>query len=412
MLFLVGSQRSGTHWLQRILATHPDVANIPSETQLFTYALSRVAEVVHHGVLSSPSTGGIYMDPDAFSDATRDYCDAIFGNLVATLHGTGHRYVLERSPNHVFHLQLIARVYPDASVVHMIRDGRDVARSQVAQTYGASTIEEAARDWRRAIETARATAPSFQNYVEVRYEHLLGDATGVVRDLFEQLGLVHDPALVEAAVAEAQIPANVDASDTRVGRGKWQQTWSRADVATFLAEIGPLAAEFGIEVEDPDSPRSPNRRPARRRLRKPSRTPSAPPESAAELIRRATRVVDGFLSALAIGDARLLTERSAPTIDARVVQGSLDRRAIGAAAIDLLIDVARDDAVGWAHQVRGDVHGGSPTFTTVLTHRHDDGRLVDRVLVLRPRGDVIDKVTYYRMPLAPPQFDSAPDSHG
>src|SRR4051794_20840914 len=115
MLFVVGSQRSGTHWLQRTLGTHPDVANIPPETQLFTHALSRVAEVVHHGVLTSPSTAGIYMDPEAFYDATRDYCDAIFGQLVQRLGASDRRFVLERSPNHVFHLDLIGHVYPDAA---------------------------------------------------------------------------------------------------------------------------------------------------------------------------------------------------------------------------------------------------------------------------------------------------------
>jgi hypothetical protein len=405
MLFLVGAQRSGTHWLQRTLATHPEVASIPSETQLFTHALSRVAEVVHHGVLSSPSTGGIYMEPDAFADATRDYCDAIFGGLVTTLHGSGHRYVLERSPNHVYHLDLIATVYPDASVVHIIRDGRDVARSQLAQTYGASSIEEAAREWRRAIEIARAAAPSVQRYIEVRYEHLLEDPTGVVGDLFERLDLRHDSSLVDAAVAEAQIPANVDSSDARVGRGKWQQTWSSRDVETFLAEIGPLAAEFGIEQEPGDSRRARSRSGSRRKFRVAADADNGVPVPAPEMARRATRLVDLFLSALATADARLLAERSAETIEVRVVNGTTDSRAKGADAIDLLLASVRDDDIGWAHQVRGDVHGGSPTFTTVLTHRTDDGRLVDRVLVLRPRGNVIDKVTYYRMPLAPPGSD-------
>ena len=157
MIFLVGAQRSGTNWLQRMLSTHPDVASLPAETQLFSYGISRLAEIVHHGVSSSPATTGLYMDPDAFRDAVRDFCDAAYGGLAATVR-PGASYILERSPQHALHLGLVADIYPDAQAVHIIRDGRDVARSQLAQSYGPDDVATAAREWRQTIESARAAA--------------------------------------------------------------------------------------------------------------------------------------------------------------------------------------------------------------------------------------------------------------
>jgi hypothetical protein len=395
MLFLVGAQRSGTQWLQRILATHPEVVSLRSETQLFTHAISRLAEVVHHGVLSSPTTAGVYMDPDAFRDATRDLCDAVFlGVTDATK--PGRTVVLERSPNHVYHLDLISAVYPDAAVVHIIRDGRDVVRSQLAQAFGPESVAEAARGWRRAIESARAHGPSFRRYVEVRYEALLDDPGTVVRGVFADLGLPSGEGLIDAAIREAKVTSSVDPTDRRVGADKWRATWTQRDLDTFLAEVGPLAGDFDLAAGAPLR----RRRPRLSRLHRRS-APKAPLTNR-ERLRDATRTVDRFLTALATGDASALAERSSASIEVRVVDSNRDDRAAGAAGMALLVEAVRSDGGGWSEQVRGDMHTGSPTVTVVLTHRGDDGRLADRVLVIRPRGEEVDKVTYYRFPLVGP----------
>ena len=398
MVFLVGSQRSGTLWLQRILATHPDISSLPAETHLFGHAISRVAEIVHHGALSSPATGGVYMSPESFRDATRDYCDAIFGGVGAALNPRGH-LILERSPNHVFHLELIASVYPDAAVVHMIRDGRDVARSQVARTYGPSSISEAAREWRRAIETARAAADGFRRYVEVRYEHLLDDPAPVVRRLFDELSLTHDDEIVQRALAAAKVTTNVDPGDHRVRRGKWQQSWSSRDIAAFLAEIGPLADEFEMDVPPTGRRRRATRLAGRKRTR-PSKSTIDQPEQEAAQLQRAARSVNDFVSALSTGSKATLEQLSTAGIEVRVLDGDDERSAVGAAGLALLLDAARSDDIGWEHQVRGHCHAGRPTFTVLLTYVGDQNRTVDRVLVVRPRPAGIDKVTYYRFPSA------------
>src|SRR4051794_38186559 len=100
MVFLVGAQRSGTNWLQRMLAKHPDIVTLPSETQLFTKGIDELAARVQHGVLSSTSTGTVFMEREDFLDAARAFCDAAFGGVADRLKPDARR-VLERSPNHV-----------------------------------------------------------------------------------------------------------------------------------------------------------------------------------------------------------------------------------------------------------------------------------------------------------------------
>src|SRR4051794_29917065 len=153
MVFLVGAQRSGTNWLQRMLATHPDIATLPSETQLFNAGLAPFEVLVQHGLLGSPSTASVFMDRDDFLDATRNFCDRAFGGVADRLH-PGALRVVERSPNHVEHLGLIGAVYPDAWFLHIVRDGRDVARSLQSQPWGPRTVREAAHRWARSVRSA------------------------------------------------------------------------------------------------------------------------------------------------------------------------------------------------------------------------------------------------------------------
>src|SRR3954447_23593177 len=188
MVFLVGAQRSGTNWLQRMLATHPDVVSLPGETQLFTLGIAALASSVQHGTVGSTSTAAVYMDRAEFVAATRAFCDAALAGVADRLNPDAAR-VLERSPNHVERLDLIGAVYPDAWIVHIVRDGRDVARSLVSQPWGPRTVADAASLWARSIRSARAAAPQLARYQEVRYEDLLENPVDGLADVFRFLDL-------------------------------------------------------------------------------------------------------------------------------------------------------------------------------------------------------------------------------
>jgi len=76
MIFNVGSRRSGTFWLQRIVTAHPEVAAVPSETNLFSGGIATLFECFQHSLRSSAKVGEVYVERDATLDAVRDLCDA------------------------------------------------------------------------------------------------------------------------------------------------------------------------------------------------------------------------------------------------------------------------------------------------------------------------------------------------
>lgn len=67
-----------------------------------------------------------------------------------------------------------ASVWPQAQFIHIIRDGRDVAASQMLEhgTWGYGDIEGAAQGWVDVVEKSRKSLQGL-TYIEIRYEDLV-----------------------------------------------------------------------------------------------------------------------------------------------------------------------------------------------------------------------------------------------
>jgi sulfotransferase family protein len=415
-IFVVGAQRSGTNWIQRILAAHPDVASMPTETHLFQW-LKQLSIHIRHGAAGSLTIGQVYMDRAQYLAAMRRFCDAIFVNNLEILDGRADRLV-ERSPQHAHQLDLIAAVYPDASVVHIIRDGRDVVRSILNQRFGPEDAHDAAVEWRASIDDARRSAGEVERYAEVRYEALLRDPAGEIGTLYEALGLRSSPDIVAAAVRESEIPYNVDPGMPQIGAGKWRQGLTEADVATISAVAGPMltalgytdaeadAAEVPQLPEPPASPASPAapaslaaRARAKARAvvaRKGSRDPDQ------NLIRAITwlqeeslAVAESFLEALAAGRTAEVADLLADDASVRIQRQGDTWEGHGPEAAPALTETFVKNLPSTARQTAGDVHPGVPTVTAVIDYDLGNGSRGTRVLVLVVARTAISKVTLY-----------------
>lgn len=402
--FLVGVRRSGTNWLRRIVDAHPDASVIPAETYLLSHGIAPLRERVRHGLAGSARTGSLHVDRDEFLDAVRDLCDRLLtGHLDTVDHPV--RVLGERTPDHVRCLDLVADVYPDAAVVHIVRDGRDVARSLVSQTWGPTSYREAAEEWVSGIEAARRHAPRLERYLEVRYEDLLADPVGRVPELYRFLGLDAGDELVRRALAEAEVPYNVDPASAGVSAAKWRGGLAPADLREVLDVAGPLLADLGFDTSAParhEAPAGP--RGARARARQLARDalgrlrPDAPVERAL-LDRLDTSMgrVEALFEDLASGQLGDLERHFGPRARVRVVRGPCSWDGRGPGAVQRLAGELASDPVVVGRQVRGDVHPGVPGFTVVGTWEHG-GAHHDRVAVVTCFGDRVSELTWYVLP--------------
>ena len=408
MIFLVGARRSGTNWLLRVIGVHPDVALIPSETYLFSRGIKQLRERLHHGVLGSPGTGFVYMDDRETVGALRQFCDRVF---LPFLEGApGKSRLVERTPEHVTCLDVIGEIYPDASVIHLVRDGRDVARSLVAQSWETApgSIAEAAAEWRDAVEAGESAGRNLARYRSVQYEAMLAEPRKHIVELYSWLGL--DPAedVVEAALLEAQVRFNEDPGAPDIAAGKWRDSFSEGDIAAFMSVAGDTLARFGYDAMPPASAspgQEPAGRPGRRRglFRQAGNSAKERASLQRSVISQATdnqRLLDRVVAAITNRRPDRLREMFGPTFWVRVVGPDGSWKGRGDAGLQKLTEVIQADPVVGGRQVEGDLHAALPTSTAVMTFAAADGSLHLRVVAMTTQDGAIERIVYYRFPLS------------
>lgn len=106
-------------------------------------------------------------------------------------------------------LKKYADLWPKARFIHIIRDGRDVAASQMTEhgTWGYDDVELAARTWSKLIRQVRKESGRAP-VLEIRYEDLVRTAEATVRRTLEFLDVAWDDAVLRHSEAEQPLLEN------------------------------------------------------------------------------------------------------------------------------------------------------------------------------------------------------------
>lgn len=280
-VFVIGCGRSGTTWLQMLLAQHPDVAT-SAETKLFSAYFGQFEQAWRHDQSMTDGTGLSHvLSEEAFFGYCADLARKILDNVREN--NPGASTIVEKTPLHARYGSLILKMFPDAFFVHIVRDPRGVVGSLRAahrtfgRTWAPASVAEGALMWRESVEPARAIGDLTDRYQEIRYEDLLSPRASVVLDeLLEGIGLDSDTART-AAIIEACRIENLRKADSRIKENRtrpetrkvffrkgqadgWQQELSPADVRIVECIAGDLMRQCGYQASTPGA-----------KLRKPAR---------------------------------------------------------------------------------------------------------------------------------------------
>lgn len=101
--------------------------------------------------------------------------------------------------------QLVA-LYPDAKFIHLVRDGRDVAISWIDLNY--DRYYEQTFEWTMAMDSRKEfiNGPYADRILEIRYEDLVRDLEGTVRQVCAFLGEEFEPAMLSWSSLKTLIP--------------------------------------------------------------------------------------------------------------------------------------------------------------------------------------------------------------
>ncbi|HVL90653.1 MAG TPA: sulfotransferase [Actinomycetota bacterium] len=270
--FVVGAARSGTTLLRAMLDAHPDLA-VPGESHFIVRMLAtrHVYEqpwgVDVHGyrrALARERYFAAWGLPapdlrDALVRANpRSLEDAMRATFRAYARRQGKQRWGDKTPSYVLHVRAIAGSFPEARILHVIRDGRDVARSMVDLGWAASH-EDAVLRWAHRVRRGRKEGARLgERYVEVRYEDLVGDPIGTLTRLCVSLDLPFDPAMTQphrradeilATLANPENHQRIRRPPSRVR--DWRTEMDSESIRKIESVAGDLLTELGYELGGP-----------------------------------------------------------------------------------------------------------------------------------------------------------------
>jgi Sulfotransferase family len=268
LVFLVGAPRSGTTWLQLMLARSKHVATA-NETHLFAVYMQSLLEG-NERFRGNPRAIGL---APLFSEAeyrgiVREFSSAVLARILATKPDAD--VILEKTPSHVTCWRDILDLYPEARFLHLIRDPRAVVASLKAasKSWGKSWVSSRLIDncalWSTSVAKGREIGGATTNYLEVRYEDLkqhgartlpsILEWIGVASSARECLGLLEDTSIERLRSASLKdAPWDIAGEPRGFYREGEAASWRKvlSEFETFLveAQVREMMTALGYQPE-------------------------------------------------------------------------------------------------------------------------------------------------------------------
>jgi hypothetical protein len=228
-IFIVGCGHSGTSVLLNILDMHPHIHAVPFESRVFLKSRGKIR------------LAQFFWNKNAIA--------------------AGKRRWAEKTPAHIHAIRRILAIYPDARILLIIRDGRDVAISLRKRT------GDFAAGVARWVEDNRA-GEAFWNHPQVfrlTYEEMVSRFDSVIPRVCEFLGEPYDAAMrdfhqrrLDLFRAGQSIPPPSEAGEHHNqhrnwqinqqlfnGSGKWQREMGAEEKAMFKQQAGQMLIDYG-----------------------------------------------------------------------------------------------------------------------------------------------------------------------
>jgi len=245
-VFLTGFLRSGTTLLGQILAGHSDV------------------EVMHERDCLGDAANDFIVPPGGLDRlatlddaAIRTYAERYWTRAQGYGQGLRRGTFIDKAPTLTPLLPLVAKLFPTAKVLFIIRDPRDVVLSCFRRRFAMSVekfdmlaLADIAATYSATMELAELYKGKLGlNMLVVRYESLTADFDTEVRRVCDFLGLEYQPAMADfgARVKTSNIDtpniAQLACGLSRESEGHWR--YYQKELNPILPTLAPWCERFG-----------------------------------------------------------------------------------------------------------------------------------------------------------------------
>ncbi|MBE9040278.1 sulfotransferase [Oscillatoriales cyanobacterium LEGE 11467] len=239
-IFLVGAERSGTTVLRLMFANHPQLAWCNE----FEYAVDRISEdgtlppleeyyewLDAHRVFRA---SGFEIDRDlTYSQLVNSFlCQKKNKDGKPFVGGTVHR-----------HFNRLLGIWPNARFIHIVRDGRDVARSCIGMGW-AGNVWTGSKRWLEAEQlwTRFSSNLPEERFFEIKYETLIEKPVETLTHLCEFIGIPYDEAMLNYARN-----TTYGLPDVRF-IAQWRRKLSEEEIQLVESRAGKMLVERGYEL--------------------------------------------------------------------------------------------------------------------------------------------------------------------
>ena len=272
-VFVLGCPRSGTTVLYHMLLSAGGFAVYRAESNVFNILVPRFGDLRHEKnrrlLLNHWFRSKLFqvsgLERDEIEHRIMAECRSGGDFLRITMEETARKQGMERwadcTPDHLLNIPEIHEQLPGAYVIHIIRDGRDVALSYVQQRWAHplpwdrhEQLAVAGMYWEWVVRKGREYGRILgSNYCEVRFEDLVANPSEVLGRLGEFIG--HDldyEKIQRAAIGSVREPNSSflgeSGQQSFQPAGRWKRKMSSEEVERFEAVVGDFLRELGYEV--------------------------------------------------------------------------------------------------------------------------------------------------------------------
>jgi hypothetical protein len=269
--FIVGSSRSGSTLLRLMLASHSRIA-IPSETWFLTALVEELPldKLLQEDEISSAISVMTthYRWPDMGLDAAEMRCRAakLSGVRLRDLVEIVYRWHMEvegksrwgdKTPAYIEIVPPLAAMFGDAKFIHLIRDGRDVAKSFQRHGWDGPWMRGYTREWLRAAELDMKLSKTQLNerILRVFYEELVLQPEATLRRICSFIGERFEDRMLQwhgkvdnaVPVREKKFHSGLGKDMTPSDVSRWKREMTSREIFVAEALIGTQLRHFGYE---------------------------------------------------------------------------------------------------------------------------------------------------------------------
>ena len=268
-VFVIGCSRSGTTLLYHMLLSAGNFAVYRMESQILTLLEPRFRPLSKpqnkRKMLDAWYATRLYersgLEPEELEPRIMAECQNGGDFLRILMEQICRKQGVERwaetTPEHLLYIRRIKETIPNALVIHVIRDGRDVALSWEKLSQIRRFPWDRRRPamaagiyWEWIVSKGRAAGRTLgENYVEVRYEDLVGKPAEVLRSL--EPFVDHDldyQRILEVGIGSVSAPNTAFKGERQSPVGRWRTSLSPEELAELETLTGDMLADLGYEL--------------------------------------------------------------------------------------------------------------------------------------------------------------------